>query len=79
MASVSKMRKLVYQYIDKLDDILNKNKNTYYSIIQMKSADVRDNTYIDFDKKKSNNILNFKLVILLEYQNKKKILLKDIL
>ena len=38
----------------------------------MKSADVRDNTYIDFDKKKSNNILNFKLVILLEYQNKTK-------
>ena len=52
MTSVSKMRKLVYQCIDKLDDILNKNKNTYYSIIKMKSADVRDNTYIDFDKKK---------------------------
>ena len=37
-------------YIDKLDDIVSKYNNTYNSTIKMKSADVKDNTYIDFDK-----------------------------
>ena len=34
-------------YIDKLDDIVNKYKNTYHSTIEMKPADVKSNTYID--------------------------------
>ena len=38
-------------YIDKLDDIVNKYSNTYHSTIKMKTASVKDNTYIDFDKK----------------------------
>ena len=37
-------------YIDKLDDIVSKYNNTYNSTIKMKSTDVKDNTYIDFDK-----------------------------
>ena len=35
-------------YIDKLDDIVNEYNNTYHRTINMKSADVKDNTYIDF-------------------------------
>ena len=37
-------------YIDKLDDIVNEYKNTYYRTIKRKPVDVKDNTYIDFDK-----------------------------
>ena len=47
MTSISKN-----MYIDKLDKIVNKYNNTYHSIIQTKPADVKDNTYTDFDKKK---------------------------
>ena len=45
MASISKN-----MYIDKIDDIVNKYSNTYYSTIKMKPADVKSSTYIDFDK-----------------------------
>ena len=38
-------------YINKLDDIVNKYKNTYHSTIKMKPVDVKSSTYIDFDKK----------------------------
>ena len=37
-------------YIDKIDDIVNKYSNTYYSTIKMKPVDVKSSTYIDFDK-----------------------------
>ena len=37
-------------YIDKLDDIVNEYNNTYHRTIKMKSVDVKNNTYIDFDK-----------------------------
>ena len=36
--------------IDKLDDIVNKYNNTYHSTIKIKPADVKSNTYIDFNK-----------------------------
>ena len=39
-------------YIDKLDDIVNKYNNTYYSIIKMKPVDVKCSTYFGFNKKK---------------------------
>ena len=32
-------------YIDKLDDIVNKYNNTYYSTIKLKHVDVKSNTY----------------------------------
>ena len=38
-------------YIDKLDDIVNEYNNTYHRTIKMKHVDVKDNTYIDFEKK----------------------------
>ena len=45
MTSVSKN-----VYIDKLDDIVNEYNNTYHRTIKMKPVDVKDNTYIDFEK-----------------------------
>ena len=49
MTSVSKN-----VYVDNLDDIVNEYNNTYHRTIQMKLADVKDNTYIDFEKKVNN-------------------------
>ena len=43
MTSVSKN-----VYIDKLDDVVNKYKNTNHSTIKMKPADVNSSTYINF-------------------------------
>ena len=37
-------------YIDKLDDIVNEYNNTSHRTIKMKPVDVKDNTYIDFEK-----------------------------
>ena len=37
-------------YIDKLDDIVDEYNNTYHRTIKMKPIDVKDNTYIDFEK-----------------------------
>ena len=38
-------------HIGKLDDILNEYNNTYHTTIKMKPIDVKDNTYINTDKK----------------------------
>ena len=38
-------------YIDKLDDIVNEYNNTYHTTIKMKPIDVKDNIYINTDKK----------------------------
>ena len=44
MTSVSKN-----VYIDKLDDVVNKYNSTYHRT-KMKPVDIKDNTYIDFNK-----------------------------
>ena len=51
-------------YTDKLDKIVKKYNNTYHSTIKMKPANVKVNTYIDFDKRITKKILNLKLVIM---------------
>ena len=56
-------------YIDKSDDIVNRYYHIYHSTIKMKPVDVKSNTYIDSIKELTIEILNLKLVILLEYQN----------
>ena len=56
MTSVSKN-----VYIDKLDDIVNKYSNTYHSTIKMKPADVKSNTYIDFNKENNKEGPKFKV------------------
>ena len=37
-------------YINKLDDIANEYNNTYHRTIKLKPVDLKDNTYIDFNK-----------------------------
>ena len=56
-------------HIDKLDDIVNEDNNTYILIIHI----------LNILKKLMIKILNLKLVIMLQHQNTKKFLLKDIL
>ena len=47
-------------YIDKLDDIVNKYKNTYHRTIKIKPVDIKSSTYIDFNKEnKDLNVLNW--------------------
>ena len=45
MTSVSKN-----VYIDKLDYIIDEYNNTYHRTVKMKPVEVKDNTYIDFEK-----------------------------
>ena len=56
MTSVSKN-----VYIDKLDDIVGEYNNTYHRTIEMKPVDVKDNTYIDFNKEVNDNDPKFKV------------------
>ena len=59
---MTSMTKNGYTY--KLDEIVKKYNNTYHSTIKMKPANVKVNRYIDFDKRITKKILNFKLVIM---------------
>ena len=56
MTSVSKN-----VYIDKLDDIVNEYNNTYHTTIKMRPIDVKDNTYINTDKKFNDKDPKFKV------------------
>ena len=44
-------------YIDKLDEY----NNTYHGTIKMKPVDVKDNTYIDFEKEVNDKDTKFKV------------------
>ena len=48
-------------YIDKLDDIVDEYNNTYHRTIKMKPIDVKDNTYIDFEKEVNYKDPKFKV------------------
>ena len=56
---MTSMSKIVY--IDKLDDIVDEYNNTYHRTNKMKSADVKDNTYIDFKKEVNTKDPEFKV------------------
>ena len=59
-------------YIDKLDDIVDEYNNTYHRTIKMKPVDVKDNTYIDFEKEVNNKDPKFKVgdyVRIAKYKN----------
>ena len=71
-------------YFDVLDDIVNKYNNTVDRTIKIKPIEVTDDYYteyigIAFNEIPNKKILNLKLVIMLEFQNIKTFLLKDIL
>ena len=46
--------------IDKLDDTVKKYHNSYHRTIEMKPVDVKDNTYIDFNKEVNDKDSKFK-------------------
>ena len=48
-------------YIDKLDDIVNKDNNKYHSTIKMKLVKVKSNTYVDSSKEINDKDLKFKI------------------
>ena len=56
MTSVSKN-----VYIDKLDNIVNEYHNTYHRTIKMKPVDVKDKTYISFNKEVNDKDSKFKV------------------
>ena len=67
MTSVSKN-----VYVDKLVDIVSKNKNTYRSTIKMKPVNVKSSTYIEIDKENNKEGPKFKVVDhtrILKYKN----------
>ena len=51
-------------YIDKLGDTVNKYNNTYHRTIKIKPIDVKDNTYINIDKKVIDKDPTLKLAIM---------------
>ena len=71
MISISKK-----MYIDKLDDIVNKDNNIYHRTIKIKPVDVNQVHKFSLVKKLMKKILTLKLMILLEYQNIKTFLQK---
>ena len=48
-------------YIDKLDDILKEYNNTYHKTIKIKPINIKDNTYINFEKEVNNKDPKFKV------------------
>ena len=47
--------------VDKLDDIVNEYNDTYHRMIKMKPNDVKDNTYINANKKVNDKNPKFKV------------------
>ena len=48
-------------HIDQLDDTVSKCNNTYHSTIKIKPVNVKDNAYIDSNKKVNNKDPRFKV------------------
>ena len=48
-------------YIDKLDDVVYEHNNTYHRTIKMKPIDIKDNTYINFEKEVNDKDPKFKV------------------
>ena len=48
-------------YTDKLDDIVNRYKNTYHKIIKMKPAEIKSSIYINSSKEINNKDVKFKI------------------
>ena len=62
-------------YIDKLDDIVNKYKNTYRTI-KMKPVDVKSSTYINSGKEINNEDFKFKIDVIVRISKYKNIFAK---
>ena len=62
-----------------LDDIVNKYNNTIHKTIKMKPIDVTEDSYAEYNEDFNKKVLNLKLVAILEFQNIRTFLLKDML
>ena len=62
-----------------LDDIVDKYNNAVHRTIKMKPIDVTGDSYDEYNEDFNKKILNKKLAIMLEFQNTKTFLLKDML
>ena len=62
-------------YIDKLDDIVNKYKNTYRTI-KMKPVDAKSSTYINSGKEINNEDFKFKIDVIVRISKYKNIFAK---
>ena len=65
-------------YFDELDDIFNECNNTVHKTIKMKPLTLRVIVMLNTMKIKMKKILNLNLVTMLEFQNIRVFLLKDI-
>ena len=74
---VTAISKIVY--FDVLDDIVDKCNNTVHRTIKMKPIDVTGESYGKYSEDLIKNILNLKLVTMLEFQNIKTFLLMNML
>ena len=66
-------------YFDLLDYTVGKYNNTVHRIIKMKPIDFKGYSYAEYNEDFNKKILNLKLVTMLEFQNTKTFLLKDML
>ena len=59
-------------YIDKLDDMVNKYRNTRHITIKMKLVDIKSSTYVDSSKENNEKDSKFKIgniVRISKYEN----------
>ena len=66
-------------YFDVLDDIVNKYNNTVHKTIKMKPIHVTSDSYAQYNEDFNKKEPKLKLVIMLEFQDIKTFLLKDLL
>ena len=68
-------------YSDKLHNKVNKQNNTYCSVIKVKPVDVKSSTYIDFIKENNEKDLKLKIcdiVRILQCKNKEVFVIKKV-
>ena len=63
-------------FIDELDDLVNTSNNTNHRTIKMKPVDVKQGTYINLNKKISDEDLQFKIVGIVRISKYKNIFAK---
>ena len=63
-------------FIDELDDLVNTSNNTNHRTIKMKPVDVKQGTYINLNKKSSNEDPKFKIVGIVRISKYKNIFAK---
>ena len=66
-------------YFDVFDDIVNKYNNTVHKTIKMKPIHVTSDSYAQYNEDFNKKEPKLKLVIMLEFQDIKTFLLKDLL